>query len=92
MVEKYHISDSGMPAVCHAATADSCPKTQAGDSFHGTREEANAESERRFSEELGSFSTVSLRAEGKPNSNPVPTGNEARRPAELTSEPAELAL
>lgn len=53
MATKYHISDDGMPGPCRAQSIDSCPKTQAGDSFHGTAEEAQAESQRRFVEEFG---------------------------------------
>ena len=53
MATKYHISDDGMPGPCRAQSVDSCPKTQAGDSFHGTAEEAQAESQRRFVEEFG---------------------------------------
>jgi len=53
MATKYHISDDGMPGPCRAQSVDSCPKTQAGDPFHGTAEEAQAESQRRFVEEFG---------------------------------------
>lgn len=59
MAAKYHISDNGMPGKCSAASPDSCPKTQAGDSFHGTLEEASAESAKRFEDKLGAFVTSS---------------------------------
>lgn len=59
MAAKYHISDNGMPGKCTAANPDSCPKTQAGDSFHGTLEEATQESQNRFEEKLGAFVTSS---------------------------------
>lgn len=62
---KYHIGDNGMPGICKAGSADSCPKTQAGDSFHGTLEEASQESQRRFEEELGAFVTTSRAEEEK---------------------------
>lgn len=58
MAAKYHIKDDGTPGVCNAASTDSCPKSQAGDSFHGTFEEAALESERRFSEEHGELSSA----------------------------------
>lgn len=57
-MSKYHISDSGAPGVCKAKSPESCPKTQAGDPFHGTFEEAALEAERRFSEEHGEFATA----------------------------------
>lgn len=53
MAIRYHISDNGMPGKCSAASPESCPKTQAGDSFHGSLEEATAESERRFEAKHG---------------------------------------
>lgn len=59
MAVRYHISDNGMPGKCSAASPESCPKTQAGDSFHGTLEEASGESQRRFEEKLGGFVTKS---------------------------------
>jgi len=59
MATRYHISDNGMPGKCSAASPESCPKTQAGDSFHGTLEEASSESQRRFEEKLGGFVTKS---------------------------------
>lgn len=52
-MSKYHIKDDGMPGKCSAATSESCPKTQAGDGFHGTLEEANNESQSRFEHEFG---------------------------------------
>lgn len=60
---KYHISDDGMPGACRAKSTDSCPKTQAGDSFHGSLEEATAEAERRFEEKLGAFVTTQKKGE-----------------------------
>lgn len=57
MATKYHISDDGTPGVCRAASNASCPKTQMGDSFHGTLEEAQSESERRFAEDHSLFGT-----------------------------------
>ena len=65
MAVKYHISENGMPGKCSAATPDSCPKTQAGDSFHGTLEEATQESQERFSKELGAFVTASKSEEAE---------------------------
>lgn len=62
---KYHISDNGMPGKCTASSPDSCPKTQAGDSFHGTLEEATAEAHSRFEKELGAFATASKADEAK---------------------------
>lgn len=59
MAAKYHIKDDGTPGICSAASTDSCPKSQSGDSFHGTLEEATVESERRFAEEHGTFATAS---------------------------------
>lgn len=59
MAAKYHIKDDGTPGICSAASTDSCPKSQSGDSFHGTLEEATVESERRFAEEHGTFTTAS---------------------------------
>lgn len=58
MAKKYHIKDDGTPGECTAATTESCPKTQAGDGFHGTAEEVALESQRRFEEKLGAFITV----------------------------------
>lgn len=56
---KYHISDNGTPGKCSAASPESCPKTQAGDSFHTENlQEALRESERRFEEAHGATSTV----------------------------------
>lgn len=63
MATKFHISDSGMPGRCSAASPDSCPKTQAGDGFHGTLEEATKESQLRFEAQLGAFVTASKKAE-----------------------------
>jgi len=63
MATKYHISDDGMPGACRAKSNDSCPKTQAGDPFHGSLEEATAEAERRFEEKLGAFVTTQKREE-----------------------------
>jgi len=60
---KYHISDDGMPGACRAKSNDSCPKTQAGDSFHGSLEEATVEAERRFEEKLGAFVTTQKKEE-----------------------------
>ncbi len=59
MATKYHISDNGMPGRCDATSPDRCPKTQSGDSFHGTLEEAKAESQKRFEATLGAFATAS---------------------------------
>lgn len=59
MATRYHISDSGTPAVCRAKTVENCPKTKAGDGFHGDLAEATAESERRFEESYGSTVTLS---------------------------------
>lgn len=65
MTTKYHISDNGMPGKCSAQSSDSCPKTQAGDSFHGTLEEATQESAKRFEAQLGAFVTTSRAEEEK---------------------------
>jgi len=65
MAAKFHISDNGMPGKCSAASPDSCPKTQAGDSFHGTLEEATQESQQRFEKQLGAFVTASKNDEEK---------------------------
>lgn len=54
---RFHIAEDGTPGVCKAKTVDSCPKTQAGDGFHGTLEEAQVESERRFAKEFGEIPT-----------------------------------
>ena len=59
MAKKYHIKDDGTPGECRAATLESCPKTQAGDGFHGTAAEATAESERRFEANHGAVATSS---------------------------------
>lgn len=57
---RYHIKDDGTPGKCSAATQDSCPKTQAGDSFHTENlQEALRESERRFEAKLSGFATQS---------------------------------
>lgn len=63
MAAKYHIGDDGMPGACRAKSDDSCPKVQAGDAFHGTLEEASAESARRFEEKLGAFVTTQKKEE-----------------------------
>lgn len=55
MATKYHIKDDGTPGKCDAASQESCPKTKAGDSFHGTLEEATQESEKRFDSSYGSI-------------------------------------
>lgn len=73
---KYHISDNGMPGKCTAASSDSCPKTQAGDSFHGTLEEATAEAHSRFEKELGAFATSSKAAEAKEAADTVKANGE----------------
>lgn len=59
MATRYHISDSGTPAVCRAKTIENCPKTKAGDGFHGDLAEAAAESEKRFEQSYGSTVTLS---------------------------------
>jgi len=56
---RYHIAEDGTPGVCKAKSVESCPKTQAGDGFHGTLEEAQVESERRFAKEFGDIPTNS---------------------------------
>ena len=61
MADRFHISDDGTPGRCKARSVASCPKTKAGDSFHGTEAEAAAESERRFEDQYGS--TVTMGAE-----------------------------
>lgn len=53
MAIRYHISAGGTPSRCRAASVDSCPKTQAGDKFHGTLEEATLESAQRFAASYG---------------------------------------
>ncbi len=58
MADRYHISDDGTPGRCRARNIASCPKTKAGDTFHGTEIEAAAESERRFEAEFGSTVTL----------------------------------
>jgi len=68
MATKYHISDDGMPGACRAQSVDSCPKTQTGDSFHGTAEEAQAESQRRFVEEFGELPLSSRVSSPSPQS------------------------
>lgn len=73
---KYHISDNGMPGKCTASSPDSCPKTQAGDSFHGTLEEATAEAHSRFEKELGAFATSSKAAEAKEAADTVKANGE----------------
>lgn len=59
MTAKYHIKDDGTPGICNASSLESCPKAQSGDSFHGSLQEANAESEKRFKENYGNLSTSS---------------------------------
>lgn len=59
MATRYHISDSGTPAVCRAKTVENCPKTKAGDGFHGDLAEATLESEKRFEQSYGSTVTLS---------------------------------
>ena len=54
---RFHIAEDGTPGACRAKSVESCPKTQAGDGFHGTLEEAQVESERRFSKEFGEIPT-----------------------------------
>ncbi len=76
MATKYHISDNGMPGKCTASSPDSCPKTQAGDSFHGTLEEATAEAHARFEKELGAFATSSKAAEAKEAADAVKANGE----------------
>lgn len=76
MAAKYHISDNGMPGKCTASSPDSCPKTQAGDSFHGTLEEATAEAHSRFEKELGAFATSSKAAEAKEAADAVKANGE----------------
>jgi len=56
---RFHIAEDGTPGACRAKTVESCPKTQAGDGFHGTLEEAQVESERRFAKEFGEIPTNS---------------------------------
>lgn len=58
MAKKYHISADGTPGECKASSAESCPKTQAGDGFHGNLEEATRESERRLESEFGGTATA----------------------------------
>lgn len=59
MSDKYHIKDDGMPGRCSAASSESCPKTKAGDGFHGTIEEASIESQSRFEAAYGESATTS---------------------------------
>lgn len=59
MAAKYHIKDDGTPGQCSAQSSDTCPKTAAGDSFHGTLAEAQSESKKRFEGEFGKTATVS---------------------------------
>lgn len=59
MSAKYHIKDDGMPGTCSAASSESCPKTKAGDGFHGTLEEASVESQSRFEATYGESATAS---------------------------------
>ena len=66
MATKFHIKDDGTPGQCGAASAESCPKTQAGDGFHGTLAEASAESERRFEASHGSVPVSSSPASSSP--------------------------
>lgn len=65
MANKYHISDDGTPGICRASTSDACPKTQAGDNFHGNLAEAKAESERRFEERYGAAAHSTLQEDSK---------------------------
>lgn len=65
MEDRYHISDDGTPGRCRARSVASCPKTKAGDSFHGTEAEAIAESERRFEAEYGSTVTTDADSQRK---------------------------
>lgn len=58
MTTKYHIKSDGTPGKCSAQSTESCPKTQAGDSFHGNLQEANAESAKRFENNYGAFNTA----------------------------------
>lgn len=66
-ITKYHLKDDGTPGVCGAVTLDACPKSRAGDSFHGTLEEATQESERRFEEIHGE---VAPAQSSKPSATP----------------------
>jgi len=66
MATKFHIKDDGTPGQCGAASAESCPKTQAGDGFHGTLAEASAESERRFEASHGAVPVSSSPASSSP--------------------------
>lgn len=61
MVTIYHISDSGVPAVCQARSVEDCPKSRAGDGFHGDLMEATVESERRFEEKHELVNTLRSR-------------------------------
>lgn len=61
MAKRYHISADGTPGECRASSPESCPKTQAGDGFHGNLQEATQESERRLESEFGN--TVTAKAE-----------------------------
>lgn len=57
--QKYHIGDDGMPSKCTAATVESCPKSKAGEPFHGEYGEVIDEVQRQFMEGYGPFATVS---------------------------------
>lgn len=63
--DRYHIKDDGTPGKCSASSPESCPKTKAGDGFHGSLPSALAESERRFEEEHGSIPALSTSDEKK---------------------------
>lgn len=65
MATRYHISDSGTPAVCRAKTIENCPKTKAGDGFHGDLTEATIESERRFENSYGTTVTLGSQSQKK---------------------------
>lgn len=66
MAAKYHIKDDGTPGACTAASQESCPKTQAGDGFHGNLKEVAQESERRFEENYGSVGSAKSKNSEKP--------------------------
>lgn len=78
MANRYHIKDDGLPGQCSAASASSCPKTKAGDPFHGSLAEAVSESERRFQDKLGLFETQEKAVE-------APAVAEPRSDAESTA-------
>lgn len=65
MANRYHISDDGTPGVCKAASIASCPKTRAGDNFHGNLNEAQAESERRFEAGYGAVVNSTIQSNSK---------------------------